>query len=118
MPAPVIAEIALSARRHVWAAGTVLFQRGDPSESLIFIETGRVKISLMNAEDAPLSPPTETFETVLIQSSRSAVSDACASSAFRSRTYRVLDGLTDPQGSVQEKARGEVPRAFSSCSFA
>ncbi len=44
--APVLGEVAKAAQPHIWPAGRLLFQRGDPSSYLIAMERGHIRISL------------------------------------------------------------------------
>ena len=43
---PVLAEVAKAARAELFPAGSLLFQRGDPSTYLIAMEHGHIRISL------------------------------------------------------------------------
>jgi CRP/FNR family cyclic AMP-dependent transcriptional regulator len=55
LPESVVDDIGRMARREKWAAGTIIFHRGDPSDALICIDRGHIKISLMNADGRELT---------------------------------------------------------------
>jgi CRP/FNR family transcriptional regulator, cyclic AMP receptor protein len=70
LPTATIERVATLAVRHVHEAGTVIFMRGDPGDSLCGIVTGRVRISTSRAAGKEvflnLLGPGETFGEIAL----------------------------------------------------
>ena len=54
LPSQALDDLAAAARPRRWAAGEGIFQRGDPGDWLLAIETGRVRVSLGTASGREL----------------------------------------------------------------
>lgn len=54
-PADALAALAAAAIHRSWAAGTVLFQRGDEGDHMIALGSGRIKLSLISGSGKELA---------------------------------------------------------------
>ncbi len=54
LPAEALDAVAAAAQARHWAAGEVLFQRGDAGDWLVALESGRVRVSLISASGREL----------------------------------------------------------------
>ena len=54
LPPEALEALAAAAQPHRWSAGETIFQRGDPGDWLLAIETGRIRVSLGTASGREL----------------------------------------------------------------
>jgi CRP/FNR family cyclic AMP-dependent transcriptional regulator len=54
LPPEALEALAAAAQPHRWSAGETIFQRGDPGDWLLAVETGRIRVSLGTASGREL----------------------------------------------------------------
>ncbi len=82
LPPQALDDLAAAARPRRWAAGEGIFQRGDPGDWLLAIETGRVRVSLGTASGRELvlrqAGPAEMLGELALFDAEPRSADACA----------------------------------------